>query len=141
MTCSRSRGFTLVELMVVLTVVGIVLAFSVPALRSLATTHSLKGSAENIVGQMRLAREKAVSTGVAQPVHFVGTSVYHIHYPTGISTTGQWTLPLTVRFGRSMSDCYTMTPDGRAVASGNAAGVIPPREEQGHRATESVRST
>src|SRR6267378_4090715 len=141
MPSSRSPGFTLVELVVVLTVIAIVLTFSVPALRSLGGSHSLKGSAENIVAQLRLARQKAVSTGVAQPVHFLGTNVYHIHYASGVSASAQWTLPLQIKFGRNLADWYTMTPDGRVVATGNADGVIPLVDDRGNRDTVTVQSS
>lgn len=132
MTTRRLKGFTLIELAITITVIGIVLAFSVPAFLRISSTNALKGAGENIAGQLRLAREKAIATGTVQPVHFVGTKIYHIHYPSGIALGMQWTLPNNVSFARNMSDWYTMTSDGRCTETGNADGLIPLVDQNGN---------
>ena len=58
-----SRGFTLVEMLIVVLLMGLMLGFAVPALRRMGNTHGLKGAKENIISQVQLARSRAISTG------------------------------------------------------------------------------
>jgi prepilin-type N-terminal cleavage/methylation domain-containing protein len=106
------RGFSLIELAIVLVVMGILFAISVPGFKNISSSYQLRGAAENIAGQLRLAREKAIATGVEQPIHIPNSTTYHVHYPSGISTT--WTLPNGVTFANStVGDWYYMAADGR----------------------------
>ena len=107
------RGFSLVELAIVLVVMGLLFAFSVPGFKRISSTFQLRGATENVAGQLRLAREKAIATGVDQPIHILNTTTYHIHYQSPaniISTT--WTLPTGITFA-TVGDWYYMAPDGR----------------------------
>ena len=128
-----NRGFTLVELAMVLVVLGLLFSFCIPAFHSLSASQQLKGAGENLAVQLRMAREKAIATGVVQPMHFVGTNVYHIHYPTGIAAA--WTLPTGISFTSSMNDWYRMQADGRCDNSGD----IVLRDPRGDRDTVSVQ--
>ena len=142
MTNLRIRGFTLIELAITLTVIGLVLAFSVPAFRNLSGSQGLKGAAENVAGQLRLARQKAVATGTVQPIHFTGLTVYHVHPFGGAVVLGTtWNLPPNVSFGRFMNDFYNMQPDGRVGLQGSADGVIPLVDNRGNRDTITVESS
>jgi type IV fimbrial biogenesis protein FimT len=76
MTRPDNRGFTLIELMITLTVIGITLAFSVPNFVAYGASQNLVGSADNIAAQLRLAREKAIATGQEQTFHIA------LNYPT-----------------------------------------------------------
>ena len=86
---SDSAGFTLVELAVVLIVVGIVVALSAPAFKSFLDTTRLRGASQNVAAQVLMARERALATGVAQPIHFALDSTnagdYHVH-ANGVTT-------------------------------------------------------
>src|SRR5205823_3541973 len=64
------QGFSLVELAIVVLVMGMLLTFAIPSYRSLSESYQLRGAAENIAGQLRLAREKAIGSGVTQQVQF-----------------------------------------------------------------------
>jgi prepilin-type N-terminal cleavage/methylation domain-containing protein len=111
----RQRGFSLVELAIVLVVMGLLLSFSIPSFRRLSASFQLRGAAENVAGQLRLARERAIATGVEQPIHIPNSTTYHIHYQSPanvISTT--WTLPNGVTFTNpTVGAWYYMAPDGR----------------------------
>ena len=137
----KFQGFTLIELLIVVTVLGIVAAFSVPAFVRLSGSQRLKGATENVAGQLRLAREKAVATGISQPVHFVGTNTYRIQFGAIVPSGAAWTLPPTITFGRAMDDWYTVRTDGRVTMAGNADGVIPFLDSRGHRDTVTVESS
>ncbi len=59
-----AAGITLIELMVTILIMGITLAVSIPAFRTLAGGSTLVGGAERLAGQFRLARQMAVAQGV-----------------------------------------------------------------------------
>jgi prepilin-type N-terminal cleavage/methylation domain-containing protein len=124
----RQRGFSLVELAIVLVVMGLIFGFSVPSFQRISSSYKLRGAAENVAGQLRLAREKAIATGLQQPIHIPSSSIYHVHYTTGVSTA--WTLPRGVTFTNpTVGSWYHMESDGRSLESGvivvqNTRGVL-----------------
>ena len=108
------RGFSLVELAIVLVVMGILFALSVPNFQRLSSSYQLRGAAENVAGQLRLAREKAIATGVEQPLHIPNSTTYHMHYPSPIGISTTWTLPQGITFtNATIGDWYYMASDGR----------------------------
>jgi prepilin-type N-terminal cleavage/methylation domain-containing protein len=137
MNPSSTRGFTLVEMAVTILVLGLLFAFSIPAFRSVSSSHQLKGATENIAAQLRLAREKAIATGVDQPMHFTANylnSDYHIHYPSGL-IPAKWKFPRGITYSSVGVNPAIMLRDGRANASGN----IILGDERGYRDTVSVQ--
>jgi len=56
----RSRGFTLVELMVTITVGGILLAIAAPSFRSYVQNSRLTSEADSMIYSLNLARDEAV---------------------------------------------------------------------------------
>jgi type IV fimbrial biogenesis protein FimT len=122
MLASDERGLSLIELMVTLIVMGIILTFSVPAIRSSAQTHGLRDATSNIASQLRLARQTALATGTGYPVHFAEDSAgfdYHVHQPGG-GLVG-WSLPRGVHFtlASGQSAGLVMNPSGRASQTAN----------------------
>jgi len=139
MTRRKERGFTLIELMCVVIVLGTVLAFSIPNILTYTASHNLKGACDNIVGQLRLAREKAIATGTTQYVHFAPNYMgcdYHIHqYPADI-VDPKWKLPRNVSFyNYSTTIVFEMTKDGRC----NQSGSVILQDHRGRRDTVSVQ--
>ncbi len=142
MTTRTERGFTLIELAITILVMGIVLGFSLPAFNRISASYQLRGAAEDMAGQLRLAREKSIATGVPQPMHIPATltngtyRTYHIHYPSGIANGLTWTLPNGIRFASSCVDTwYHMQTDGTCLDS----GLIVLVNRQGMRDTVSVQ--
>jgi prepilin-type N-terminal cleavage/methylation domain-containing protein len=132
----RQRGFSLVELAIVLVVMGLLLTFSIPGFRGLSSTYQLRGATENIAGQLRLARAKAIATGVEQPLHIPNSTTYHIHYPSGISTA--WTLPRGVTFTNpTVGSWLHMASDGHLNETGSRIIVV--RNTRGALDTVSVQ--
>jgi len=56
----RVTGFTLVELVVVISVVGVVLALSMPSFTAMIGNMGIRGAAESMLGGLQVARMEAV---------------------------------------------------------------------------------
>ena len=67
---SREAGFSLVELMVVVVIMTIILAASIPAFRTHGADVNLTKGAREIEGTLKLARAKAVSSNRPVVVEF-----------------------------------------------------------------------
>lgn len=67
---SRSRGFSLIELMIVLGIVGLLLAFSAPNLFSLISANSLSAEGSLLRNQLTYAQQIAVSKSADVEVRF-----------------------------------------------------------------------
>jgi type IV fimbrial biogenesis protein FimT len=61
---SNSRGLTLVELMIAMTVLGILLALAVPSFRDAALNSSLRAISSNLNASVQLARSEAIKRNV-----------------------------------------------------------------------------
>lgn len=64
----KSSGFTLIELMVVVAVIGILAAFSLPSYTQMIQNTRIKTAAESIQNGLQVARAEAVKRN--QPVQF-----------------------------------------------------------------------
>ena len=116
-----ARGFSLIELAIVVLVMGMVIAMAVPAMTGFRSSHAVRTAAENIAGQLRLARERAISTGVTQTVRFQANTYggdYHVVDGTTIGTASK--LPRGVQYLWSVGtqDTFRLTKDGRSQESG-----------------------
>jgi uncharacterized protein (TIGR02596 family) len=67
---ARRRGFSLVELLVVLAIIAIVSALAVPAIGSALRSYKLDTTGQVVVNQLNLARQTALSRGHAVQVRF-----------------------------------------------------------------------
>jgi type II secretory pathway pseudopilin PulG len=135
---SNERGFTLIELAIILVVMGIVAIFAVPSVGLLSQSHQLKAATENVAAQIRVAREKAIATSPPNGIMFhVNTSYlgtdYHMHNNGVIDIT--FKLPKGISFDPvSNGASTTMMKDG--TASNSMTLVL--QDRRGNRDTVSV---
>lgn len=126
----QQRGFTLAEIMVVLVVVGITLAASIPSFSRLLRTNNLVASGDMITDNFRLMRTRAVSEGVPYLVSLSSSYYYTVQdangdglYSSGEKYWGPFYMPKGA-YIYSLSDGFTSTwiqfqPNGTSNQGGN----------------------
>jgi len=67
---SRQRGFSLIELMIVLVIFGMLIGFSIPSYARYVQTQKLRGTSENLVQTIQLQRARAMATGQSVTLNF-----------------------------------------------------------------------
>lgn len=126
----RQSGFSMVEVMVVVTVTGLTLAAGVPAFTRFTQTARLNGAAEQIAGEFRLARQKAVSEGTPYIFLWWYSNWYYVIKDTdgnGYYTSGEpYTGPTWFPSGISAlsaegftSPWMSINPNGSCTQSGS----------------------
>jgi prepilin-type N-terminal cleavage/methylation domain-containing protein len=133
------RGFSLIELGVVLILVGIILGFAVPAVRNSTRSSAIKSAADGLLTQLSLARQKAVDTQSTLIVRFALDSLnsdVHVRDSKG-GVSGQWSFPPDVFYASSSAKGITFTGDGRAAPS----AYIILQDAYAHRETLSVQTS
>jgi len=119
MHCKNHRGFSLVELAVVLTVVGLILAIAAPGLIRQLNSQRVRDAAQVLKDEMRMARQKAITNGTRNYV-YTQQGANGTQYFTGIRTFNeatktwngfQWRGPIdlpakTKQIGANFSSSY-----------------------------------
>lgn len=81
--CRGHQGFTLMEMMIVVVVIGVIAAMAVPSFLSYLPKLRVKTTAREIVSQLRLARSKSVAERRPYGVHFnVAQNVFTVFADT-----------------------------------------------------------
>ena len=60
---SRSRGFTLIELMIVISIVAILMAIGIPSFQYVTSSNRASGEINGLLGDMQFARAEAIKEG------------------------------------------------------------------------------
>ncbi len=60
---AKQRGFTLTELVVTMTIVGILLALGAPSYKYVTTANRISGEVNGLLGDMQFARSEAIKEG------------------------------------------------------------------------------
>jgi len=124
------RGFTLIELMVTITIGGILLSIAVGAWGQLRERTRVESAKENIVSALQMMRLRALSTGVNQVVTFDWTNDT-VSYTTNATMTSAFA-PVDIQGFKCTgsvlkpagTDTYTFKPRGSVGFSDPAAQNI-----------------
>ena len=138
MTPPSTRGFSLVELAIVLLVAGLLIAAGIPAVTGFRSSHMVRIASENIAGQLRLARQKAIGSGTTQVMRFrAGFEESDYHVWNGTAADPKWSLPHGVSYlwATGTQDTFRLTSDGRCLES----GMVIVQDSRGVRDTVSVQ--
>lgn len=90
--CARS-GLTLVELLIVIVIMGIMLAASLPRISQIRTGMRIDGAAQQVLGDLRRARSEALKRNQSVLVRKTGSTTYDVQFvgiralPTGVEFT------------------------------------------------------
>jgi prepilin-type N-terminal cleavage/methylation domain-containing protein len=137
-TNAHMRGFTLVELAITILILGLIVGMGIPAVGKMSQTQQLVANTENVAAQLRMCRQRAISIGSGQTMHFTENfldSDYHIH--NGGYMPAKWSLShgITYYWGGGTSSSFTMNPDGTC----NISALVILQNNQGARDTVSVQ--
>ena len=65
------RGFSLVEMLIVVAIVAIMAAVAFPNIAQYTRNYRIKGAAQQVAGELQAARSKAIMTNTNNGVSFV----------------------------------------------------------------------
>ena len=128
-----SRGFSLIELMIVLVVFGTLVGFGVPAFQRYAQSQALIGASQNLVQTVQLQRTRAMATAQTVTLVFDTSSTPGWRSTSG-GVTSRYQLPRNVRFASVNPGNLSLTRDGRV----NTSGLVVLQNQRGSRDTVSI---
>lgn len=83
-----AKGFTLIELMMAIAVIGVVLAVTIPSFNEFRLNNRMTGAANDLLGALNLARSEAIKR--QQPVAFCGSPAPNADPPTCNNALTGW---------------------------------------------------
>jgi len=141
----NQSGFTLIEIAVVILILGLLFGFSIPTFAAFRQSQMLEAATQNLVGQLRLGRQKAIGLQHEQKLTFsVGTNLYSVKDLITGETFGPFRFPngvvledASIVVGGVTGSTITALTDGRY--SGSGEFVL--RDSKGVRDTVSVQAS
>lgn len=118
----RARGFTIIELMITLTVAAILLAIAIPSFNYLTVSSKLTTTANNLVNALGVARSEAIKRNVNVVVGVDGSLNATIPNTNATTIIGAAIPVQTPVITMSIPAALTATPMGMIVSGGGTAG-------------------
>jgi type IV fimbrial biogenesis protein FimT len=92
---SRTRGLTLIELMVAVAIIAVMVMIALPSFQSTLSRNRLSGAAESLVQDLHLARSQALGDGCTVTVTFSPGAASSWSYQLTKATSGSGCLNLS----------------------------------------------
>lgn len=117
----KTRGFTLVELMVVMAILGIFLAIAMPSFRQMLMNFQIRALSESILNGLQLARSSAVQRNEQVQFELLPTNAWTVRTVSGTviqsRSAGESSSVLTISTLPNPSTIVTFNGMGRVVAN------------------------
>ena len=118
------NGFTLIEILIVMAIMGIVMMFALPKAGNMNDRNKMRSAKDGISAKLATARALAIATGRPAKFYLEGNRMRRSTFDGAVETTQSDTIYLDRQFGvQVVSSNVSIVFDGRGMTS-NAGNVI-----------------
>jgi Tfp pilus assembly protein FimT len=125
---NRGRGFSLLELLVVVATIFVLASMSVPALNSVRNSYRLSVARDELIGVFEVARSSAIKLDSNTSVTLLSTGTYRIQYTAnGVTQSISYLLPSGVSFNLPSgmtSVIIECRPSGKVTMTGSTGAAV-----------------
>ncbi len=87
---SKARGFTLIELIITVVILGILILIAIPSFQRMSINGNLKSAARDLIADINALREKAMAENTTFDLTFnVGSNTYTVAPASGLPNGGK----------------------------------------------------
>ncbi|MFC4260134.1 GspH/FimT family pseudopilin [Marinobacter lacisalsi] len=118
----RSSGFTMIELLITIAILGIILAFAVPSFQTMIENNRVTSQANSLLSAVNHARTEAIKRGVVVSVQRDGAAGFANGYCVVAGALGNWNTCADARGANSLLREFE-APGAVTITDGGATGV------------------